>query len=187
MKGTSGFTLLELMIGVAIAVILLTVGIPSFTSSVKQNQAASDANSLLMLLNLARSEAIKRVRTVTLCISNDGSSCDTSSSANWTEGYLLYYLPPGSTSLTTLKTEVPFSNSSSISATSAFASAVSFNGLGSAGSVDASNHFTAATGTFTVLPNNLPSSLKNYTRCVTIYPAGRVYIKNADPTTFLCS
>lgn len=187
MRGQAGFTLLELMVGVAVAGILLTVGIPSFSSSAKQNQAATDASNLLTVLTLARSEAITRDRTVTLCISSDGSSCDTASDASWTEGYLLYYTPAGSTTLTALKTEVPFSKGSSIGASTSFANAVSFNGLGNAGTLDVSNHFTAATGTFTVLPNNPSASQKKYTRCVTVYQAGRVFIKNPDQTTFACT
>jgi len=183
MKGNSGFTLLELMVGVAVAAILLTIGIPSFTSSVKQNQAMTDANSLSRLLTLARSEALARGQTVTLCVSSDGSSCDTASGASWTEGYLLYYTPAGSTTAATLKTEVPFSKGSTISATSAFAKALSFNGAGSAGTLDTSNHFAAATGTFTVLPNSQPK----YTRCVTVYTSGRVSIKNPNATTFSCT
>lgn len=187
MKRNSGFTLLELMVGVAVAAILLAVGIPSFTSSVKQNQAASDANALLTALTLTRSEAITRATNVTLCVSSDGSTCDSASGASWSEGYRLYYTPPSGTAVT-LKTEVPLSKASSISAGSSFAKAVSFNGIGGAGSVDGSSGaFTPATDTFTVLPNNLPASLNSYARCVSVYRAGRIYIKKPDPTTLACS
>ena len=57
---SSGFTLVELMITLAIAGILVAVGIPSFNSTISSNRLTSYANELVTALNLARSEAVKR-------------------------------------------------------------------------------------------------------------------------------
>ncbi len=60
MNAERGFTLLELIVTVVVASILLTVAVPSFTTLIRSNRAASEANALLTMLTLARSEAIKR-------------------------------------------------------------------------------------------------------------------------------
>ena len=56
---SSGFTLVELMITLAIAGILVAVGIPSFNSTISDSRLTSYANEFVTALNLARSEAIK--------------------------------------------------------------------------------------------------------------------------------
>jgi type IV fimbrial biogenesis protein FimT len=55
-----GFTLIELMVTIAIAVILLSIAIPSFTNIVSRSRLTAYTNELVTALNLARSEAIKR-------------------------------------------------------------------------------------------------------------------------------
>ena len=72
MKQHSGFTLIELMITLAIASILLSVGIPSFQSIFEINRLATQANELVGAVNLARSEAIKRGQDVTVQASAGG-------------------------------------------------------------------------------------------------------------------
>jgi len=61
-----GFTLVELMITIALLAILLMVGIPSFTELVRNNRLTTNANQFMTALNLAKSEAIKRGIRVTL-------------------------------------------------------------------------------------------------------------------------
>lgn len=74
-----GFTLIELMVTVALAVILMAVGIPSFTTFMRNAELTSFTNTLLGAINAARGEAMKRGRYA-MVVPNDGSSWD----SGWT-------------------------------------------------------------------------------------------------------
>ncbi len=82
-----GFTLIELMVTLAVAAIVLTIAVPSFTTTVQNNRLSTQLNELVGSLHLARSEAIKRRVTMTVCGSTDQSSCNTS---NWENGWLVF-------------------------------------------------------------------------------------------------
>jgi len=90
MKNTnSGFTLLELMMVVAVGGILLLVGIPSFKSMITTNEVTSITNDLTMSLKLARSSAITSGHTASVCSSDDGVTCK--GQANfWSKGWLVW-------------------------------------------------------------------------------------------------
>jgi type IV fimbrial biogenesis protein FimT len=87
MNRTDGFTLIELMVTLALAVILLALAVPSFRNTVQNNRATTTANELLTALSTARSEAIKRNETISLCSSANGTSC--ASSTNWATGWIM--------------------------------------------------------------------------------------------------
>ncbi|WP_421325903.1 GspH/FimT family pseudopilin [Aeromonas veronii] len=64
----AGFTLMELMIAIALGVILLGIGIPSLSNLLGSNNLATQEKSLLNHLNYARQQAISNQQTVTLCL-----------------------------------------------------------------------------------------------------------------------
>lgn len=68
--GQAGFNLLELMITLVIGGLVLGFGIPSFATFVANNRMATAANDLVTSIHLARTEAVKRRQTVTICASN---------------------------------------------------------------------------------------------------------------------
>ncbi|MFZ1862018.1 MAG: Tfp pilus assembly protein FimT/FimU [Candidatus Competibacter sp.] len=70
-----GFTLLELIVTLALAALVLTVGVPNFQALIQDNRQTAAINQLVGALGLARSEAVKRNIRVTLCKSADGRCC----------------------------------------------------------------------------------------------------------------
>ena len=66
MRKGKGFTLIELMVTVAVAAILLTVGVPSFQYILQSSRVSTQTNELVTGLSTARSEAIRRNQEVTV-------------------------------------------------------------------------------------------------------------------------
>jgi len=62
-----GFSLVELMVTIAVLAILLAIGIPSFASLIASNRLTSATNELVAALQTARTEAIRRNVRVTVC------------------------------------------------------------------------------------------------------------------------
>ncbi len=87
MKRTAGFTLIELMVTVAVIAILASVAVPNFRAYTENNRQTAQINALVASLNLARSEAIKRGAPVSVCKSNNGTTC---AGTNWEDGWLVF-------------------------------------------------------------------------------------------------
>ena len=81
-----GFTLLEALVALAVASIMMVVGIPGLTNLYLDNRRTSSVNDLLSGLQIARSEAIKRNRRIVVCASSDMSACD----GQWADGALTF-------------------------------------------------------------------------------------------------
>lgn len=81
-----GFTLIELMVTLAVAAILLTIGIPSFRDLMIKSRLSGQIQEFYGALSYARSEAIKRGNFVTICKSSNGSSCG----GNWSDGWIVF-------------------------------------------------------------------------------------------------
>lgn len=85
---TEGFTLIELMITVALLGILATLALPAFQGSMDRQRIQSAANSLSVAFATARSESVKRGRTVSVCKSSDKTDCTTD--GDWSVGWIIY-------------------------------------------------------------------------------------------------
>lgn len=82
-----GFSLVELMITIAVAVILMSMAVPSFSSMIMNNRLSATSEELLKGLQLARSEAMRRGATATVCASDGGTACNGTS---WKQGWLVW-------------------------------------------------------------------------------------------------
>jgi type IV fimbrial biogenesis protein FimT len=81
-----GFTLVELLITLAIVSILMLIAVPSLSDFMKNERLTSQINTLLSHLQYARSEAITRHYQVVVCASRDGATC----SGSWTDGWIVF-------------------------------------------------------------------------------------------------
>jgi type IV fimbrial biogenesis protein FimT len=79
MNRQNGFTLVELLITLAIVSIVLTVGVPSFNDLIRNNRMTGQVNQVVSALALARSEAVKRGASVDVVSASGG--------ANWKNGW----------------------------------------------------------------------------------------------------
>lgn len=89
----AGFTLVELIIVCLIAAIVMVLGIPSFLDMLRDQQRDAAVFDLIADLNLARSEALKRGTSVTLCKSSSGTTCGTGSSTGYEIGWIVFTDP----------------------------------------------------------------------------------------------
>jgi len=93
MKKYSGFTLVELMVALAVVAILISVGLPKMSVFFKGNRMVTNTNDLLSGLHIARSEAIKRNSRVSICKSTNADAavpkCATGAEG-WDKGWFVF-------------------------------------------------------------------------------------------------
>jgi len=102
-KYNSGFSLLELMIALAIAALLVMASAPGIESFVVNNRIATQTNDFVASMAYARSEALGRGRSVSLTAVN----------GNWANGFLVQQLSDSSV----VRSYPALSGESSLSAT----------------------------------------------------------------------
>lgn len=78
MTGEKGFTLIELMVTIAIAAILVTVAVPSFSNFITNNRLNIVADEIVNTINFVRSESVKRNSPIVFCrvASATATTCD---------------------------------------------------------------------------------------------------------------
>ena len=84
----SGFSLIEMLVVIAVLSILLAVSLPNFQNMIERSGTNSQAKLFLTTLSLARSEAIKRGGNVAICASTDGADC---SAKAWGAGWIVFF------------------------------------------------------------------------------------------------
>ncbi|WP_372869775.1 GspH/FimT family pseudopilin [Shewanella sp.] len=84
----NGFTLVELMITIAVAAILLAIGVPSLTSVYEQVRVDNNIEKVHNLFAFARNQAISYGATVNVCSFATATSCGTST--DWSNGIRVY-------------------------------------------------------------------------------------------------
>ncbi len=79
--GARGFTVIELMVTVAVLAILTTVAAPSFVDFLRNSELTSLTNKLVSAINTARSEAMKTGRNAYVVPASDDS---------WSKGWRVF-------------------------------------------------------------------------------------------------
>jgi type IV fimbrial biogenesis protein FimT len=80
-KPGAGFTLIELMVVLAIAGVMLTLALPRFQQLIRRQQLVTSTNALFYAVQLTRAEAVRRNRTVQLAPLDD---------SDWAQGWRIY-------------------------------------------------------------------------------------------------
>lgn len=84
-----GFSMIELMVTVAVAAILLAVAVPNLRSFMRRNTIASETNDLIGDLQFARSSAVNRRSLVAVCAkSTSAISC--AGTNTYENGWIIY-------------------------------------------------------------------------------------------------
>ena len=84
----SGYSLLELMMTLAVAAMILTLGLPSFSALKARNAQRVEINALFHAVHLARKGSIMRKQVVSLCPTADGLTCNPG--RDWSGGFLVF-------------------------------------------------------------------------------------------------
>lgn len=84
-KNQAAFTLIELMITIAVLAIVVGVAVPNFTVLIEKNRVKTLAEELASSMSVARMEALKRGKRVSVCASTTGTACG----GQWTDGWIV--------------------------------------------------------------------------------------------------
>ena len=133
-----GFTLIELMIALAIAALLLSFALPAFHIFLANTKVRAAADSLQSGLNLARSSAMRRNQNVDFVVTNDPinpGTVGTVAAATNGQGWLVRTLDPASGNYLLLQSKSSAEGSGAVEGASnvlvnASVAQVTFKGLG---------------------------------------------------------
>lgn len=77
-RALKGFTLVELMVVVALVTIITTLAVPAWNRMIVSNRIRAAVNDWTLSTQFARSEALRQNVPITLCPSNNGTNCTAS-------------------------------------------------------------------------------------------------------------
>ncbi len=83
----AGFTIVELMITIAIIGITLVFAAPNITTFIQNYKITTQTNNLLADLQLARNNSVSQGVRVSVCTSTDGAAC---TGSNWSGGWIVF-------------------------------------------------------------------------------------------------
>lgn len=92
-NAASGFTLVELMITIAVVSVLMVLAAPSLRDFIAKNRIAGVSNEFTAAILTARSEAIRRNTCVSMCVSTtarDALPACSPDEDDWQKGWLVF-------------------------------------------------------------------------------------------------
>ena len=168
----SGFTLIELIVTLAVAAILLALAAPSLVRVIQGARMAGELSSFASDLHYARSEAVRQGVNVSMCPSTTGTTC--TGGVNWQAGWVVFSDPDASRSLEDgeliLRRQQAWSGGDALESPSSTTAVLSFSRDGFAIGLPGSAVFSLRSPT-------LDATL---TRCVTLSLAGKQRTIRAD-------
>ena len=96
----TGFTLTEMMIVLLLAAVFISLAAPGFRSILERTRLQTTTSNITTSLMLARSEALKRNQSISVCkktTTNDG--CLSGTVGNWDGGWIVHLDPNNPSSL----------------------------------------------------------------------------------------
>ena len=89
-KKSLGFSLLELLVALAMMAVLLGIGGPALRETTLNARRTASLNALLRAVHVARTEAVRTGREVVLCARRPGTGDCVGRGADWADGWLVF-------------------------------------------------------------------------------------------------
>ncbi|MDE3012362.1 MAG: GspH/FimT family pseudopilin [Pseudomonadota bacterium] len=167
-----GFTLIEMLVTVAVLMTLAVVAGATFSGTVSGYRIAGAANSLARDFQYARAEALRRGLPVSVCASTNGTSC--SGSTAWASGWIVFFDANGNGAIdagdSVLRAETQSTGNTTLAPDNGTTTGVTFNRQGSV---------VALPNAVVTFKLHEASGNAALTRCITLVPSGRSSIVNA--------
>ncbi len=177
-----GFTLVELMIGLAIMALLLMMGVPAFSTFIQNSKLRSTAETFHAGIQTARAEAVKRNAQVQFILTDDAgdtTSAQTATASTTGRNWLVRVQDPTSLVYTFIEGKSAAEGSGQTStpsvAVSGTVSSMTFTGLGG------TTLGSAATFSFTNPAGGACQSASGPMRCLSVVVSVGGQARMCDP------